>query len=198
MTFISGSHFFFFQRAPSLLRVVLLKKEKKERSHSIQVEPVLFFLFPLCVISLQDRRKKATPQQHEDGESRQKQNQLLGGGNMKAVLDICLIFLMLHTPDVLSLSTRKLHTDVHRCMRQVLVVAGHRVLVLVHAAFFGCTDQFKPCVTQRSDCKQLRVTVFCSGIHDFKDNTAGKNGFTQQYTGISQTSDKLQALLIIL
>ena len=137
---------------------------------SIQLEPVLFFLFPLCVISIQDRQKR----HHNNTRTRNQDRDQTNWGKMKAALDICLIFLMLHTPGVLSLSTRKLHTDVHRCAKTWSRLEkefwyGVDGFSLVH------WDRFNPCVTQRSYCKQLCVTVSCSGMEDFfKDKTAAE------------------------
>lgn len=116
VTFSTGSHF--FQRAPSLLRLVLLIK-----SGAFSLNPGCFFLFPPCVISLQESTSTSTTTRGRGIKTEIKQKKktteerVEEEKKMKVVLDICLIFLMLHTPGVLSLSTRKLHTDVHRCAK---------------------------------------------------------------------------------
>lgn len=81
---------------------------------------------------------------------------------MKAVSDICLLFLMLHTPGVLSLSTRKLHADVQSVRKKVFGCIGEGLVFLgearsgggrggfwVQAAlfFYDPQEQFSPCVT---------------------------------------------------
>ena len=114
---------------------------------------------------------------------------------MKAVSDICLLFLMLHTPGVLSLSTRKLHADVQSVRKKVFgcigeglvfwgrrgvgeeeVVFGYKLLFffMIHRS---SSVHVSP---RRSYCKHLWVTLSCSGVHDFRDNKSWRNGFEQQ------------------
>ncbi len=104
-TFSTGSHF--FQRAPSLPQCLV------DKIRSVQLEPGS--VFPLSTVrnfSPGSKRRR-----HHNTRTRNQGKQNEPWGKMRAVSNICMVFLMLHTPGVLCLSTRKLHADVHRCAK---------------------------------------------------------------------------------
>lgn len=114
-TFSTGSHF--FQWAPLTPLTCLVNKIRSF------LNPGCFSsLSTLCVISLQEESREKR-RHHNNIRDQDRRSKRTKGGKMKAVLDFCWIFLLLHTPGVLSLSTRKLHTDVHRCAKSE-VLAG--------------------------------------------------------------------------
>ncbi len=128
---------------------------------------MLFFLFPLCVISLQDRKKGDITTTRGRGIKAEIKPT---GGKWKSswisawFSSCCTLPACCPCPHV-------------SCCTQMSIDAQSRGLA-GEGFWFGYRlpswfhwDQFNPHVTQRSYCKQLCVTLSCSGVQDFEDKT---------------------------